>query len=348
MRYILVDTANIFFKSRHIASKRATDSERIGMAIHLTLSGVNSIIRKMGGDDYHVVFCLEGRSWRKEFYKPYKANRETARQALTESEQQQDRMFWETYSQFTDFIRSRTNVSVLRCEIAEADDLIARFIALHPDDQHVIDSSDSDFTQLIAPNVVQYNSLSGNLITIDGVFDDRDRKLEFKIASNSKLKVGKPKADFRVEPDWNKYALFLKCVRGDANDNVFSAYPGVRERGTKKTVGLMEAYADRDNKGFNWNNLMLQRWVDHNDVEHRVLDDYERNRILIDLTAQPADIKQRIDDCIREQLLKKELVSGVGIHFLKFCGKYELVQLSEWGDSYAQWLNKGYRGALCA
>ena len=43
------------------------------MALHLTLGSVNQAVRNYGVD--HVVFCLEGRSWRKEFYTPYKANR---------------------------------------------------------------------------------------------------------------------------------------------------------------------------------------------------------------------------------------------------------------------------------
>jgi 5'-3' exonuclease len=345
MHYILVDTANLFFKSRHIASKRSTDWERVGLSIHLTLAGVNAVIRKIGADDYHVIFCLEGRSWRKDFYKPYKANREVAKQALTEQELEQDKMFWDTYGEFTDFISNKTNVSVLRCEIAEADDLIARFIALHPDDNHVIVSSDSDFIQLIDKNVNQYNSLSGYFITVDGVFDDRNRKLEFSIASNSKLKVGKPKEDFVVAPDWNKYALFLKCMRGDKGDNVFCAYPGIREKGTKTKVGLKEAYNDRIKKGFNWNNMMLQRWVDHDGVEHRVLDDYERNCILIDLTAQPQDVKLAVDETIRTQL-NKERVSNVGIHFLKFCGKYELEKLTQAANGFAKWLNTSYSGIL--
>ena len=60
------------------------------------------------------------------------------------------------------------------------------------------------------------------------------------------------------------------------------------KKGTKNKVGLLEAYEDKDPKGFNWNNLMLsQRWVDLNEVEHRVLDDYERNLVLIDSTEQP-------------------------------------------------------------
>ena len=75
-------------------------------------------------------------------------------------------------------------------------------------------------------------------------------------------------------------------MRGDPTDNVFSAYPGVRKVGSKNKIGLQEAFADKDSKGFAWNNLMLQRWTDHNGEEHRVLDDYNRNVTLVDLSAQ--------------------------------------------------------------
>jgi hypothetical protein len=68
-------------------------------------------------------------------------------------------------------------------------------------------------------------------------------------------------------------------------------------KGPKNKVGLTEAFEDKNKKGYAWNNLMLQRWSDPDGVEHRVLDDYERNRTLIDLTAQPEDIKQVIDSC---------------------------------------------------
>jgi hypothetical protein len=37
-------------------------------------------------------------------------------------------------------------------------------------------------------------------------------------------------------------------------------------------------------------------------VEHRVKDDYERNRVLVDLTAQPEEIKAKVDGAIREQI----------------------------------------------
>ena len=90
---------------------------------------------------------------------------------------------------------------------------------------------------------------------------------------------------------------------------------------------------------------MLQRWSDHEGAEHRVLDDYERNRTLIDLTAQPNEIKLMVDTAIREQISHKD-VGQVGTHFLKFCGKYDLVKLSESADSIGRWLNKTYTGEL--
>jgi hypothetical protein len=199
--------------------------------------------------------------------------------------------------------------------------------------------------QLIAPNVKLYNGINDHLFSTTGVTDAKGKNLAFSIESNSKIKVGKPDANFVPPPDYQKWVLFLKCMRGDPGDNVFSAYPGVRVKGTKNQVGLTEAFEDRDRRGYAWNNLMLQRWTDHEGAEHRVLDDYERNRTLIDLTAQPADIKLLVDTAIREQISHKD-VGQVGTHFLRFCGKYDLVKLSESADSIGRWLNKTYTGEL--
>ena len=68
-------------------------------------------------------------------------------------------------------------------------------------------------------------------------------------------------------------------------------HPRARTKGTRNKTGILEVHNDRKTGGFNYNNFMLQRWVDPEEVEHRVKDDYERNRILIDLTAQPDEIK---------------------------------------------------------
>jgi hypothetical protein len=183
------------------------------------------------------------------------------------------------------------------------------------------------------------------LFSTTGVTDAKGKHLSFTIESNSKIKVGKANSEFVTPPDYQRWVLFLKCMRGDPGDNVFSAYPGVRLKGTKNQVGLTEAFEDRDRKGYAWNNLMLQRWADHEKIEHRVLDDYERNRVLIDLTAQPDDVKATVDEAIHEQISHKD-VGMVGAHFLRFCGKYELTKLSDHADTVGRWMNETYKGVL--
>ena len=331
MKYVLIDTANMFFRARHGAFRASDPWEKLGFALHITLMAANKVARRFEAD--HVVFALEGRSWRKDVYKPYKANRAVARAALTEAEAEEDKMFWEGYDELTKYLSTRTNCSVIRHPQAEADDIIARWIALHPQDQHIIISSDTDFVQLVSPNVTQYNGITDELITLEGIFDAKGKHVIDK-----KTKQAKTSPD----PAW---LLFEKCMRGDSSDNVFSAYPGVREKGTKNKIGLREAFADRERQGYNWNNMMLQRWMDPDGVEHRVLDDYERNRMLIDLTAQPDEIKQQVDAAIREQISHRD-VGQVGVRFMQFCGKYELNKCSDSADQFGRWMNETYKGVL--
>lgn len=328
MKYLIVDTANTFFRARHAAHRQADTWDRLGFAIHVTLASIAKAFRDQKAD--HVVITLEGRSWRKDYYEPYKKNRAVARAALTEAEAEEDRLFWETFDVLKTFFYEKSNCTVLRHENLEADDLVAGWIQAHPADEHVIVSSDSDFHQLLAHNVKQYNGIQDELHTIEGIFDKKGQPVKDK-------KTGEPKKI--PEPEW---ILFEKCMRGDSSDNIFSAYPGVRTKGTKNKVGLQEAYADRGAKGFAWNNLMLQSWVDHNGVEHRVLDDYERNRTLVDLTAQPVHVKTWITETIESNSVTKS-VPQIGTQFMKFCGKYDLKRISENVQGYVDFLTAEYK-----
>ena len=324
--YILVDTANTFFRARHVI--RGDLDTKIGMALHITLNSVKKAWNDFEAD--HVVFCLEGRSWRKDYYEPYKRNRTEARDALTEAQQEEDKVFWEIFDEFKDFIGTKTNCTMMQHPKLEADDLIAGWIHAHPKDNHVIISTDGDFAQLIAPNVKQYNGVSNTIITHEGYFDDKKRKPVID------KKTGEPKPAPNPE-----FMLFEKCMRGDTSDNVFSAYPGVRKKGTKNKVGLIEAFADKDTKGYNWNNMMLQRWVDHDGNEHRVLDDYNRNVTLCDLTAQPSDIRKILDDVIEEHMIAKD-VSQVGMRLMKFCAKWDMQRVADQATHFAEPLNARY------
>ena len=320
MNYILVDTANTFFRSRHVV--RGDADIKVGMALHIMFNSIKKAWSDFKGD--HVVFCLEGRSWRKDVYKPYKRNRQETRDAMTQKEQEEDKLFWETFDKFKEFISEKTNCTVLHNPVLEADDLIAGFIQTHPEDHHIIISTDSDFHQLIAPNVVQYNGVMETTTTHEGIFDKKNKPV---IDKKTKEQIPAP------NPEW---ILFEKCMRGDSGDNVFSAYPGVRTKGTKNKVGLLEAFEDRNKQGYNWNNLMLQRWVDHDGQEHRVRDDYERNRMLIDLKAQPERIRSEMTNTITQATAEAKNISQVGIRLLKFCNLYDMKKISDSIQLYAE------------
>jgi 5'-3' exonuclease len=302
---------------------------KIGMAMHIMFNSFKKVWRDFNGS--HVVFCLEGRSWRKDFYTPYKANRKVTMDKRSPREQEDDELYFEAYNDMVEFFKDKTNVTVIRQPESEADDLIATWIQQHPDDNHIIVSTDSDFYQLMAPNVMQYNGTTDQIVSLDGFVD----------AKTGKRVIDKKTKEEKALPD-PSWILFEKCVRGDSSDNVFSAYPGARKKGSKNKTGMLEAYEDMATQGFNYNNFMLQRWVDHEEQEHRVIDDFERNKILIDLTLQPDDIKAKCKAVI-EEAKAAPTVNNVGIHFMKFCAKHNLVRMSETPNDYAEILNSGIK-----
>lgn len=337
MKYLIIDTLNLFFRVRHIAPRGASLNDKLGLSMHLLMTAANKVATREDTD--HVIFAMEGQNnWRKEFYPEYKKQRAIERQKRTEAEVEEEQLYFEVFNDFIKFIKESTNCSVISCDRAEADDVIARFIQLHPDDQHTILSSDTDYYQLISENVAMYNGVNKELITHLGVFDDEANPVIDK-------KTQKPKV--LDDPKW---LLFEKCIRGDKSDNVFSAYPGVRKKGSKNKIGLLEAFADMDKKGYNWNNLMLQRWTDHEEKEHRVLDDYERNKKLIDLTEQPQDIKDKVDEAIVNEILVGSIAfkrpTDVNFRFMKFCGQHDLPTLAQNSNHIVEWLAKSYSGHI--
>jgi len=333
--YLLVDSMNLFWRSKHV-SQRGDIDQRIGLALHITLMSILKAWQHFNAN--HVVLCLEGNSWRKEFYKPYKRNRKVLRSKMKPKEIENDKLFFESYNDMLKFFEEKTNVTVLQNDIVEADDLIARWIQVHPNDNHIIVSTDSDFHQLINENVKQYNGVSNQIVTLDGYYDEQDTPIIDKKTNKHKQIAHEVK---RIEQP--AFTLFEKCMRGDTSDNIFSAFPGVRKKGSQKKGGLLEAFEDRNSKGFVWNNLMLQRWVDHNKDEHRVRDDYERNEILIDLTKQPKEIIEVLDETIKLAEQEDRRNQQVGIWFMKFCGRHNLPKIADEAQRFGQLLIAGYK-----
>ena len=104
MAYIIIDTANMFYRSMH--GVRGDADLKIGMAFLVSFNA----IKKAWGDfeGHHCVIALEGKSWRKDFYKPYKQNRDLKKAALTPSEREEQALFWEAFEEFKTFVIEKT------------------------------------------------------------------------------------------------------------------------------------------------------------------------------------------------------------------------------------------------
>lgn len=333
-KYIVVDAANLFFRCIYGAS--GDSYAKAGLALHIILRSIKKVWREHKAD--HIVFALEAKSWRYEVFPKYKAHRKVLAQLKTAREQEDDMVYRETLDEFINFLKTKTNTTVLQCNRVEGDDFIARWVQNHPEDEHVIISGDTDFIQLLAPNVNIYDGVKDITIKQDGVYNAEGAPLKFSLKSDGKLKVGEEldlvNNDFEIEEAWWERALFMKCIRGDAGDGIFTAYPRVREN------KLKAAWEDRKEQGYNWNNLMLQTWKDGDD-EVRVVDRYNFNKGLIDLTLQPDDVKEVMDQAIIEAV-SKPATSGVGIHFLRFCEKNGLVNISKEAKDHTGYLNAPY------
>ena len=332
--FLIIDTSNMMHRARHVAGGDIWT--RLGLTIHIMLNSIRKSWIKFQAD--HVIFCLEGRSWRKALYEPYKANRTALRAAKSANELDEDQIFFSGVNTFIDFINNETNCTVLQNEICEADDLIARFVQTHPNDKHIIVSGDTDFIQLLSDNVCIYDGVKEIILKKDGIYDEKDRRLHFSVKNDGKIKVGKyikEGEEEKFDPEWIEWALFLKFVRGDPGDNVFSAYPRAN---IKK---IRTAFDDRHTQGYEWNNFMLHRWTDHNNQDHRVKTCYERNRELIDLSMQPDEVKLLMDEAISESTMPRNN-NRIGLKFLKFAGKHELNRIAENPGDYIDFLSAKY------
>lgn len=322
--YLLIDSLNNFMRCKHVV-QADSPADKAALALHINFRSIRKVWNKFNAD--HLVFCLEGHSWRKEVYPKYKANR-----VFDDADQTPDDIlvaeaFQKAYDDFIELVRDHTNASVLRHPLAEADDLIARWIATHPEDTHVIVSSDSDFVQLVAENVSLYNGIQDILITTQGVFDHRERPINFSVKNDGKLRISKKLLNDgdvpEACPDWIEYALFSKIMRGDKGDNIFTACkPGTRQYGSAKKAGIWECFEDRHEQGFDWFNFMNQRWTDHESKEHVVRDLVERNEMLIDLKKMPNFVAEDFDEYILKY--QKQEASQLGFHFLRFVAQYGL------------------------
>ncbi len=142
---------------------------------------------------------------------------------------------------------------------AEADDVIYVATQILPG-LKIIVSTDLDFLQLLSSSVKIFNPLEG-----------RFRHLEHS----------------------KEFVLFMKCIRGDASDNIPASYPRVTEKRLKK------AFSCPDERSLLLNTMLAGKVL--------VKDGFERNQQLVDFTHIPLEIQKNIQNRFHFSLNKSAL-----------------------------------------
>jgi hypothetical protein len=316
---LVIDTANLLFRVAAVNKGKTsgTPEEQAGLALHVAFQSVFKYYKKFKPDQ--IAFTFEGESnWRKTYTSSpecvggnaYKGNR--VKDASMEP-------FFELMNAFKDVMSAHSSAIVLRHPECEGDDLFAAYVQANANgtDEIIGVSGDRDFVQLLKyPGFRLINPDTGL---------ERNRPID---------------KEYYEDID---YFIFKKCVRGDMGDYVFSAYPKVRETKIKM------AYDDP----LYCANFMRETWDIKNDAgdvvkTHVVGKLFEENKLLMDLSAQPSNIKSIMSTTVAEAT--ENIGTYSNFHFLKFLGKHRLNNIAEHIDLFTDMLscNTRYKKKLAA
>ena len=303
MRRMVVDTANLLFRvaaAHGKYNKTGTPEEQAGLAMHMALNTLNKYYKQFKPDQLAVTF--EGaKNWRKDYTKSaqcisgklYKGNR--VKDPSMEP-------FFELIKSFEELARKHTSLVCLSNPILEGDDLFAGYVQrFAPTDEVIGLSGDKDFAHLWKhKNFTLINPDTGKPRTVESVCGVDDAE----------------------------YFMFEKSFRGDAGDNVMTAYPRVFKK------RLQKAYKDE----YELTTMLNETWKftdPDTGVEkvYRVGDLVEENHLLMNLERQPAHIRAVIEETLDHELVNHGKWSH--FQFTKFCGKFGLKQIAENSAQFA-------------
>jgi 5'-3' exonuclease len=303
MKYIILDISNLLYRS-YYANKNEDELTIAGLAQHQALLTLNKYYRKFNPDK--IVMAFDRKAWRIDYTtselclsgKKYKGNR---RKDMTEKEQAKYKAFLEHLNQFEELMRVHTSVICLAADGLEADDLVAGFVQQFagPENEIIAVSTDKDYIQILGHE---------NVRLIDPA-TDKDRTLE----------------------EWGgdaKLFMFEKCIRGDAGDNVQSAYPRVRK------TRIMKAWEEPIERV----NMMEETWTNHEGRVMVVKEVFKENELLMDLSKQPQEVRDLMTKTINENMENPGKFSLM--QFMQFLGKFEMNKVADNITTYAEMLSR--------
>lgn len=137
----------------------------VNLIRHLVLNSLRMYRKKFGNTFGELVLCADGwRSWRKDIFPEYKANRKTDKAKSTVDWKK----LYECLNQVTDEIRETFPYKFIRVSGAEGDDVIGTLVQKHHVHHKImIVSSDKDFLQLQKYGVKQFSPRTKKMLKIE-------------------------------------------------------------------------------------------------------------------------------------------------------------------------------------
>jgi hypothetical protein len=315
------------------------------LCIHIT-----SDFRKFSSISDSVIFCVDSKSWRKEFNTEYKGTR-------TKSSELDWDLYYECFNDFINILKLN-NIVVSKVDSCEADDLYWYWInrLKNEDKSSITLSADRDLLQLMYSNEfsdnIFYSPTQKKIYTTPEFKEKTDLDILeidiFNVDSNSiydKLNdfitTNKLDIDYTIKTE---EFLFKKILIGDKGDNIKSVY--VKE-GEKRNIGISDKKAE----------LILEKYYDNNfifTIDDFFNDNYKDNIIkyIIELFKLETTeeifnkIKHNIESNIKLMLLSEKTIPDTLIenikkiydnvdyktNIYKFSNKDKLIENSKYGN----------------
>lgn len=201
---LVIDLSHIAYRSLFAARK---DIQEIGWSYfkHMMYSNVLALCKKFDPDE--VMLAVDSKeNWRKKYYPEYKENRKEAREKNDEIDWN---AFFTSFKEFVADAKEHFPFYVMEIKYLEADDIIGILAKEYQHKEKIVVSSDGDFIQLLKyKNFKLFDSMKN-------CFTKCDDPIHF---------------------------LKVKCLMGDAGDNVKSVKPRVGEKTAEKIVNDPELF----------------------------------------------------------------------------------------------------------
>ena len=281
---ILVDYSQVCISNLHKSLGKYTNAEiNTDIIRHMILNSLRRYNVKFGKEYGELTICCDGgKSWRREIFPYYKAQRKISR----DKSELDWNLIFDALAQIREEIREYMPYRVVYHDNAEADDVISTIcqeygteMPIHNEEMILILSGDKDFIQLQKyQNVAQYDPIRDKWIKNDNP---------------------------------QKY-LVQQILKGDSSDGV----PNIMSKDS--------VFVDKIRQ-----KPMTEKRLEEftKMIPPELQDNYNRNKLMIDLMQVPSDIKKEVLHKYNEQAGKNR--SRMLTYFIKFKLKHLTESLSE-------------------